>query len=181
MRRSHRRGITLLEVIVAMSVMGAALGICTLVAGQATRVATDATARARRTRLVDARERLLRDLVERAIQGRDTLPVFEGVPLGTRFVTSCPSPRGWQERCTITLRIVPANRTGRLVVTLGAVRPFDVGIEGARRLLYLASAADGGAWLERWPESPRPPFAIGVEHVRSGRVDTTIARIGPRG
>lgn len=181
MRAEPRRGLSLLEVMMAMVITGVALALCVTVADQAGRKTRDLARRSREGRDAHARERLIREVVGAARASSDTLPVFVGKPLVARFETVCPSPRGWREPCTAELRIANDSLVGTLVLRLPGTRDVSAALPGAERMIYLASPFEGGVWMDQWNANPRPPLGLGIVSTVRGRVDTLLVRVGHRG
>lgn len=175
-----RAGFTLVEVMVALVVMGVVVVGARTMLGQ---VADDAdritAASAEADREANA-ELLLRTVVGRLdvarIPGRETR--FEGEPRGARFQTWCEVPDGWLERCEASLGFIELNGENALALRLstGEVIALRRGFQTGE-MTYLRDAADGGAWVRRWGASITAPLALGI--VVDG--DTTIVRVGERG
>jgi prepilin-type N-terminal cleavage/methylation domain-containing protein len=170
---TSRRGFTVFELIVALTVSAFALlgarALLETIAASAVHIQSAALAADR-----DAnRERLLRALVGRLEVG-DSTATFVGDEHAAQFTSWCDVPAGWQERCTVTL----ATDTAGLVAILSTGerilfrRGFRVGA-----LRYLNNPAGGGEWFRIWTRQLTAPLAIGV--IVDG--DTTILRIGERG
>jgi prepilin-type N-terminal cleavage/methylation domain-containing protein len=181
MRAGPRRGLSLLEVMVAMVITGVALALCVTVADQAGRMTRDLVRRSREGREAHARKLLLLEVVGAARASSDTLPVFAGMPRVARFETLCPSPRGWREPCTAELRIADDSLEGTLVLRMPGTRDVTAALPGAERMIYLASPFEGGVWMDQWNANPRPPLGLGIVSTVFGRVDTLLLRIGHRG
>jgi prepilin-type N-terminal cleavage/methylation domain-containing protein len=179
-RRSptDRRGFTLVEVLVALVLAALViLGARGLLAGL-----SDSAARISRVaRAADAdanAERTLRALVGRLEIGTPDAGLFTGDVRSAAFTSWCDTRFGWQERCRVTLTadsagemrsLVARLSTGERLVLRRAVRELS--------FRYLADAATGGAWTQRWGAGLTAPVAIGV--VVDG--DTLIVRVGERG
>lgn len=173
---SPRRGLTLIELLVAVAVTGIVL-LCAraLVDGlTATQLAVERT---RRT--VDASqvaERLLRGVVLNFQSANAESEMFAGTADSARFASWCPSAQGWLDRCLVRLRV---DRGLVLQFT-----NFDERLPADRRavaLLFLQDATRGGTWTSEWSASRTAPMAIGVVRVGTVGRDTLILRIGARG
>jgi prepilin-type N-terminal cleavage/methylation domain-containing protein len=172
-----RGGFTLIEVIVAI-----AIGVFVVVAarlllenlGAVTDRIVFSTGEADR----DANgERLLRSLVGQIEVGiqRET---FGGDERSAEFTSWCRVPRGWIERCRITLAIDSAESAPVLAATLpNGDRVVVRRARFALRLRYLVDAREGGTWFAKWGDGLLAPRAIGV----LADSDTVIVRIGERG
>ncbi|MBW3571953.1 MAG: prepilin-type N-terminal cleavage/methylation domain-containing protein [Gemmatimonadetes bacterium] len=179
-RRQRRAGFTLVEVMVAVVVIGVVLVGARAMLGQ---IADDADRIAGAAAQAD-REGNAEALL-RAVAGRlEVAPVpggdarFEGQPEGARFHSWCEVPDGWLERCRASVGFIPLDDGPALVLGLstGEVVPLRRRIASGE-ILYLRDASDGGAWMRSWGASITPPVALGI--VVDG--DTSIIRIGERG
>jgi prepilin-type N-terminal cleavage/methylation domain-containing protein len=176
--RAHVRGFTLVEVVVALAIAGTVVLTSRVLLEE---LADDAQALLKQGALIDSRanaDRALRDLVGRLEVGTDEARRFSGDERVARFTSWCEVPRGWLERCSVTLAVdfegseaflAASLSTGELLVVQ---RDFSAG-----SLRYLGDAARGGNWFRSWGESITAPLAIGVIL----DADTLILRIGERG
>jgi prepilin-type N-terminal cleavage/methylation domain-containing protein len=176
-RRGRRGGFTLVEVVIALAVGGmvvlAAHQLFAVVADTADRVpvAARATNRARN------QERFLRELLARAEVGSDSAERFNAQPNLIRFISWCPTPGGWLERCAVELALSNANDSVALDARWMGRRSRLVTRPGRARFLYLRSASGGGEWLSRWGDAISAPLAV-----RIAFGDTAVfLRVGPRG
>jgi prepilin-type N-terminal cleavage/methylation domain-containing protein len=175
-----RAGFTLVEVMVALVVMGVVVAGARVVLGQlADDAVRIAAAGAEADREANA-ERLLRETAGRlemsSTPGREAR--FEGHPRAARFRSWCEVPDGWLERCDVSLGFIQVD--GEPVLALRTAGGEPVALRRGFRsgeLLYLRDAGDGGAWIHRWGASITAPVALGV--VIDG--DTAIVRVGERG
>lgn len=178
--RSVRAGFTLVEVMVALAVMGVVLVGARAMLGQIADDADRITAAA-----AEADRASNADLLLRAVAGRlEVVPVpgreirFEGEPQGARFHSWCEVPDGWLERCEASLGFIEVEGEKVLALRLstGEMVALRRGFASGE-LTYLRDAGNGGAWIARWGASVTAPLAFGI--VVDG--DTTIVRIGERG
>lgn len=176
----RRAGFTLVEVMVAIVVIGVVLVGARAMLGQIADDADRITAAAR-----DADRDANAEALLRTIAGRLELPPgegrqirFEGDPRGARFHSWCEVPDGWLERCDVSLGFIELEGAPALAMELstGETVPLRRGF-GAGEILYLRDAANGGAWVKAWGGSITAPLALGI--VVDG--DTSIIRIGERG
>ena len=177
---THRRrpGVSLLETIVALAVSGIVLlGAHTMVEGLGDNT-RHLHASAERWDDEANRELALRLLADRVEVATDSTARFVGNEREVRFSSWCEAGGGWLERCAITISFVRHDTGYGLVVnsSLQGAITLRTGVR-AGRLLYLSSAADGGAWQQHWTVGVTAPLAIGV--VADG--DTLIVRLGGRG
>lgn len=175
-----RAGFTLVEVMVAVVVMGVVLVGARAMLGQVADGADRISAAAEAADREANAEGLLR-----VIAGRLELPAhpgreagFEGTPRGVRFQSWCEVPDGWLERCRASLGFIELEDGPALVLRLstGELVPLRRGF-GSGELLYLREAGNGGTWMKTWGASIAAPLALGI--VIDG--DTAIVRIGERG
>lgn len=179
MKHGHRRaGLSLLETLIALAVSGIVLlGARVMVDGladntrrlHASTVAWDDEAN---------RELALRLVADRAEVATDSPARFVGSAQEARFRSWCEAGGGWLERCDVTLHFVRRDARADLVMDCSqqGVITLRTGVR-VGRLLYLSSAADGGAWQHDWLVDITAPLAIGV--VADG--DTMIVRLAERG
>lgn len=176
----RRGGFTLVEVMVALAVIGVAVAGARVVLGQladdAERIA-GASAEADRDAGAEA---LLQGVVGRLELGwgDGAERRFEGHPAGARFHSWCEVPTGWLERCEVTLGVIEVAGAPVLALQMGDGDPVALRRGFAEgEILYLRDAGGGGTWVRRWGASITAPVGLGV--VLDG--DTTIVRIGERG
>ena len=175
-RMGTRRGLTLLEVMVGVTVSVFVLALCRHALGQALHSSSfiqDAVLAGER---VANGDELLRDAAYMMRSGTASAGWATGDSLTARFGTWCARPAGWLARCTAELVLRP---TGDSVAMMLVLRPGEVVRVGTLRsgahLLYLATSA--GHWERQWRRASDLPLAIGV----AAGSDTTILRIGVRG
>ncbi len=178
MKRSDRRGFTLIEVLVAL-LIGATIVLCgrLLLEG----VSDDARRMTTFAQLSDHEEngqRLLRSTVMAIDVSAAGAEPFAGDERLARFTSWCARPGGWQERCVVTLAITGDTAAASLMLTLAEAAPFNIR-SGFRHgeLRYLMDARDGGHWLRSWETGLTAPLAIGAVL----DADTLVLVIGERG
>ena len=177
-REPPRGGFTLVEVLVALIVSAVVIAGARSLLEQlddgATRIAAGAAAADREAN----GERMVRDLLLRLDVGTSEAARFAGGPDSVSFGSWCDVPRGWRERCVVSLVIrhgetrdslLVATSTGLGFLTLAGAAPLT--------LRYLDDARDGGRWFRSWGAGITAPLAIAV----AGARDTVILRIGERG
>lgn len=179
LRHSARAaGFTLVEVLVALVIAGTVIVTARMLLEQ---LAADAKRLVAHVATNDSKantDRTLRQLVSRLEVGTDDSRRFAGNERAVRFTSWCDVPRGWQERCTVTLAIDTQGSEPLLVASLSTGELLEIrrGFSTAT-LRYLGDAAWGGTWFSSWGESITAPLAIGVLI----DADTLILRIGERG
>ena len=179
-RRIRRGGFTLVEVMVALVVMGVVLAGARTMLGQIADDADRITAAAAEGDREANAEALLRSVVGRleVSASPEGGSLFEGTPAGMRFHAWCEVPDGWLERCEASLGIIQVEREKVLALRLstGELVTIRRGFEDGE-LAYLRDAATGGDWVHDWGARTTAPLAVAV--VVEG--DTTFLRIGDRG
>lgn len=175
-----RRGFTLLELVVALSIAALALGI----AGAALKLALDGVSYLQRS-LARTEDRLLTDDFLRRVTSRvDPTSAEQPSVLGgaswVRLRTWCDASGGWLEQCVVDL----------IVTQHAGPMSLDAVVDGGNRspvwhahpgeyvgFIFLRDAYAGGSWSGTWNSVARLPQAIGL--IRGG--DTLLLRIGERG
>lgn len=180
MRTGRSAGFTLVEVMVALVVIGVVVvGARTMlgqIADDADRI-TDAAADGDREANAEALLRAVAGRLEvSAVPGTDR--GFEGEPQGARFHSWCEVPDGWLERCEASLGFIQLEGEPVLALRLstGELVPLRRGFR-AGHIAYLRDAGNGGAWIARWGASITAPLALAL----IVDDDTTLVRIGERG
>jgi prepilin-type N-terminal cleavage/methylation domain-containing protein len=178
--RTAAAGFTLVEVMVALVVIGVVLAGARAMLGQMADDADRITAAAEQADRDANAEALLRAVAAQvevsAAPEREMR--FAGQPNGARFHSWCQVPDGWLERCEASLGVIELDGEKVLALRLstGEMLPLRRGFAHGE-ILYLRHAGNGGAWVRAWGESITPPLALGI--VLDG--DTTLLRIGERG
>ena len=173
-----RDGFTLVEVLVALAIAGTVVVTARMLLEQLADDAERLVAHAATNDREANAERTLRELVLRLEVGTEDSRRFAGEERAARFTSWCDVPRGWQERCTVTLAIDTQGPEPVLVASLSTGELLVVRRDfSTAALRYLGDAARGGTWFRSWGESITAPLAIGVVL----DADTVILRIGERG
>lgn len=177
MRRAERRGFTLLELLVALALSGlviaGARGVLEGLASYADRAATQS----RQGDALANGERLARRIVRQVSLRAESHVSFDGSEHEARFGSWCDVAGGWREPCDVRVGVARLSGGANVVMHLSTGDSLIVRVGATTgRLVYLASAEDGGRWRGTWTESMTTPLAIGVI---SG-TDTLLLRIGER-
>lgn len=179
MDMSRHNGFALIELVVAL-----VIGAMVLLGARDVLVQLAATAHTVQRRGRDAdrtanRERVLRELLANVEVGTSDAQPFAGTADSAMFSSWCAVPAGWLRRCAVVLALAlrdsGQDQRHRALVARVDGRRIDLG--GAMthgRLLYLASAGNGGQWFDRWSGGVSAPLAIGIIEDD----DTVIVRIG---
>ncbi|HEY3554181.1 MAG TPA: prepilin-type N-terminal cleavage/methylation domain-containing protein [Casimicrobiaceae bacterium] len=171
-----RRGVTLIELLVALAISGLALlgGLALLDQVQ------DGDARIATNSLRDARvangDRVLRLLLADARSTTDTADRFRGDERNASFLTLCETASGWSEPCRALLSIDSVGDSSRIIAQDDrGDRQIVREVRGSTVFRYLdLSAAKDSTWIGRWSTSIALPGAIAVISSR----DTTVLPMG---
>ncbi|HEX2778576.1 MAG TPA: prepilin-type N-terminal cleavage/methylation domain-containing protein [Gemmatimonadaceae bacterium] len=176
--KPRRGGFTLLEVIVVVVVSAVVVLGARMLAEQVGEAARRVVAGAMRTDREANGERMLRDLLLRLEVGTPEAATFAGTPDSTTFGSWCDVPRGWRERCTVSLVVHRGETRDTLRVRASTGLDFAaLDAPSPLALRYLENAAEGGRWFVSWGAGITAPLAIGI----ATPADTAILRIGERG
>lgn len=177
-RSTGRGGFTLVEVLVALAIAGTLVVTARMLLEQLAEDAERLVAHAATNDAEANADRTLRELVSSLEVGTDDARRFAGEERAAQFTSWCEVPRGWQERCTVTLAIDTQGPEPVLVASLSTGELLVVRRDFSNAALrYLGDAARGGTWFRSWGESITSPLAIGIVV----DADTVILRIGERG
>lgn len=175
---AERRAFTLVEVLVALTIGTLiVLGVRALIDGLSFE-AERLEVMGREMDAVANGDRVLRESLGQLELDKDRDATFGGDRRTTRFSSWCRSSRGWRERCRVQL-VIDTLAGGR-VLFMNAPNADHMVLERAHSrmsLLYLADAAQGGTWIERWGNGLSAPIAVGIVVDD----DTLIIRVGERG
>jgi prepilin-type N-terminal cleavage/methylation domain-containing protein len=171
----ERRGVTLLELLIALSISGFAILGGVMLVDQL----TDSEGRIVADRLADANagngDRLLRRLLVDARSTADTAHRFRGDEHSANYLTLCDTPSGWPEQCRASLMIDSLVDSTAIVAETDRGEHFVVRrVAGAATFRYLDLSARDSAWVRRWAVSIVLPGAIAVVV----GADTTILPLG---
>ena len=104
-RVGNRRGVTLIEVIIALAISGLAMLGCIMLLDQL----NDSQSRITRERAADATagngDRLFRRLLIDAHTTTDTAERFRGDEYNASYLSFCDVPSGWPEACLVRLSL----------------------------------------------------------------------------
>jgi prepilin-type N-terminal cleavage/methylation domain-containing protein len=174
-RARSRRGVTLIELIVALAIAGLAILGCVLLLDQL----NDSHARIVRQRTADASagngDRLLRRLLVDARTTTDTADRFRGDEHTASYLTLCDTPSGWPEACRVALAIDSLRDSSAIIAETNRDERFELRrISGAAQFRYLDLSARDSSWVRQWATSIALPGAIGVVV----GIDTTVLPLG---
>jgi len=174
-RSRNRRGVTLLELIIALAISGLAMLGGVMLLGQL----TDSDARIAREHSADATagnaDRLLRRLLIDAVATSDSAERFRGAERTADYLTRCDTPSGWSEPCRATLMLDSLRDSSAIIIETDRGDHYEVRrIAGAATFRYLDLLARDSVWVRRWGASITLPGAIALVSA----VDTTVFPLG---
>jgi prepilin-type N-terminal cleavage/methylation domain-containing protein len=172
---SDRRGVTLVELLIALAISGFALLGGIMLLDQV----TDGDYRIERIAASQATtangDRVLRRILADAHTTTDSLQRFRGDENSVAFLTLCDTPAGWAEECRATLLTDSLADSTAIIAEIDRDQRFDVRrFAGIAAFIYLDLGARDSAWVRRWERSVVMPNAIGVV----AGSDTTILPLG---
>jgi prepilin-type N-terminal cleavage/methylation domain-containing protein len=172
---NRRRGVTLIELMIALSISGLALLGMIMLLDQLNdsggRIATDSA--------VDATagngDRFLRRLLVDARSATDSTKQFRGDERTASYLTLCDTPDGWAEVCRATLAIDSLSDTSAIIAQTDRGDQHVVRrMGGVARFRYLDLTSHDSAWVRSWTPSIVLPGAIAIVN----GTDTTIFPLG---
>jgi prepilin-type N-terminal cleavage/methylation domain-containing protein len=178
-RVRSRRGVTLLELIIALAIAGLAMLGCVMLLDQL----NDSQVRIGRDRIADATagngDRLLRRLLIDAHTTADTVERFRGDEHNASYLTLCDVPSGWPETCRVNLSLDSLQDSTVIVADIARNANSDERLEvrrvpGAATFRYLDLSARDSSWVRKWATSIALPSAIAFVV----GIDTTILPLG---
>jgi prepilin-type N-terminal cleavage/methylation domain-containing protein len=175
-RVRSRRGVTLLELLIALTISGLAILGCVMLLDQL----NDSHERIGREHVADATagngDRLLRRLLVDARTTTDTAERFRGDEHNASYLTLCDTPAGWPEACRVTLSVDSLRDSSVIVAETSGDDRFEVRrIPGAATFRYLDLSSRDSSWVRQWATSIALPGAIGLVVGN----DTTVLPLGP--
>jgi prepilin-type N-terminal cleavage/methylation domain-containing protein len=174
----RRRGVTLLELMVALAITGLSLVAGRLLLETINDSGRTISAFARQSDTAANADRVLRSLLGRAEVSADSLRRFRGDSLSVSFDSWCDRPAGWIERCRVGLAIgytVDSSVVTALLSSGEVIRLHSMA--GVALFRYVTRDTSGTRWLQSWGNSITAPYALSVLTVR----DTVVLVIEERG
>jgi len=175
-RARSRRGVTLLELLVALAISGMAILGCVMLLDQL----NDGHERIVRDGVADATagngDRVLRRLLIDTRTTTDSAERFRGDEHNASYLTLCDTPSGWAEACRVTLAMDSLRDSSAIVAETDRDERFEVRrVPGAATFRYLDLSARDSSWVHRWATSIALPGAIAIVV----GVDTTVFPLAP--
>ena len=176
MSPSNRRGMTLLEIVVALAL---AFAVVSLGAGLLSR-ADDARARINVASDESGREangeRLLGELLLQAESSTDSTRAFRGEGRSLECWTWCLTSRGFATRCSVTLSIDSLSDSSVVTAQTNAGASYVLKRQlGAAQFRYIDASASDSGWPARWSTNTTLPIAIAIVTL----TDTVVYPVGP--
>ncbi len=181
-RNGSRTGLTLLEVLVSLVVIGVALASARAIADQIAGAGRASSMALTLHLNTLARAEELRRVFALAIAPRDSTEVFDGDINDAALSTRCFDARGFEGACRCHVAVRHDDGRGSVVERScdSGLRPDTLVADSLGvRLIYLVDAVGGGRWISEWRRTNSLPRAIGV--IRNSLSDTLVVRIGERG
>ena len=162
-----RGAFTLLELILALSLVGSAMLGCLLLLDQlndgAERIAAESAATDREANGA----RLLRRIVFEAHASADTNRKFVGDDRSVSLLSWCDVPTGWSEPCDVTLSIDARDDSSAVVADLSLGGSLVLRRDPARRAWrYLDATPRDTMWATRWSSGTTLPAALALVSAR---------------
>ena len=173
MRTRSRRGFTLLELILAMSLVGAAMLAGVLLIDQLNDGAARIVAQSADTDREANGARLLRRLIFEAHTSADTTRPFAGDVRSLSFISWCDVPGGWREPCHVTLSIDERGDSSAVAADFSPGGPLVLKREaGHRAWAYLDASPRDTVWATHWSSGTTLPAAVAL--LAGSRSDTVV-------
>jgi len=163
--RSRRkpRGFTLLELMAGLAIVGVLFAGMHSLLDQLGDAGQRFSHEARRSDGSANASRMLRDLVQEAQSGTDSVDRFSGDDRAASFVSWCHMPGGWLERCHVLLELTPHGDSTSMLGTISHMGSFTMWAgKGDAHFLYFTPSTPDDTWVSAWGRSITAPRAIGV-------------------
>ena len=174
--RRERRGVTLIELLVALAIAGLAMlgGVLVLDAVRDSDRRIDAETR--RDAVEMNGNRLLRRLLADARQTSDTANRFRGDERNASYLAMCDAPAGWSEPCRVLLSIASSGDSSFVVAQTSPGAQFQVRrVAGQAVFRYLdPRSSPDSTWVHQWMMSITLPAALAM----ITPIDTTVFPLG---
>lgn len=178
LERQPRRGVTVLELMIALVVTGLALVAARLLIETIDDSGKSLSAYARETDRAANGARVLRTLLRRTEVSPDSMRRFRGDPQSASFDTWCEQPAGWIARCRVGLAIGVGADSSTIAAFLPTGEVLQLlRVAGAASFAYVTRDTAGIRRLASWGHGITAPYAVVIESQR----DTIVLVIGDRG
>ena len=173
--RRDRPGISLIELLIALSISGFAIlgGIMLLdqLMDSDARIVTDRAADAR----AGNGDRLFRRLFADAVATTDTTHRFRADDHNATYFTFCDTPSGWPEACRVSFMLDSVADSTAIVAETSRGEHYVVRrVDGAASFRYFDVSALDSSWVRQWTTSIALPGAIAIV----SRGDTIVLPLG---
>ncbi len=163
MSRRRRAAFTLLELILALSLVGAAMLGALLLVDQLNDESSRIVSRSAEADREANGARLLRRLLFEAHTSADTNRKFVGDGRAVSLRSWCEVPAGWSEPCDATLTIDARDDGSAIVADLSLGGSLVLWRDSSRRSWrYLDPAPRDTAWAEHWSSGTTLPAAVAL-------------------
>jgi prepilin-type N-terminal cleavage/methylation domain-containing protein len=176
MSRRNRRGMTLLEIVVALALAFVVVSLGARLLNQV----DDAAGRMLLATNASAREangaRLLGELLWQAESSTDSTRRFRGEARSLECWTWCLTSRGFATRCSVLLSIDSLPDSSVVWAQVNAGDSYVVRRQlGAAQFRYIDVSPSDSGWPARWQTNTSLPLAVALVTA----TDTTIYPVGP--
>lgn len=159
----ERRGMTLIEVMLAVALSGLVLLSGRMLLSQLQHTSTVLGRTARRSDGDANATRTLYALVRRADVRPDSASRFIGDSMSARFRSLCDAPGGWLEPCGVMMFLERGTDSSALVGQLSnGERLVLTRWKGIGTLQFLDVVSGHDQWVGQWGRSITPPIAMAV-------------------
>jgi prepilin-type N-terminal cleavage/methylation domain-containing protein len=159
----RRGGFTLLEVILAVSLVGAAILGGVLLLDQLNDGAARIVAEGAATDRASNGDRLLHHLIFEAHASADTNRKFAGDDRSASFRSRCEVPAGWLESCDVTLAVDDRGDSSAVVADLSLGGSLVLRRDAGRwAWRYLDTTPRDTAWATHWASGTTLPAALAL-------------------
>lgn len=172
-----RSGMTLIELLVALSIAALVLSGATLLWLRVATLEAAIVQRATTSQAAAGGERLVRRLALAAQDLEDGGTRFLGQPTAFSLDSRCPSKFGWMEPCRVVVALTQStdSLSARVSVAMESRQlEFDLSLGPAPSFHYLTSASTSAQWTQHWAPGLAAPIAVALVRSR----DTLYFRLG---
>lgn len=179
--RADRRGMTLVELLIALSLTGLTVAVAVGISHAALTVDERLASEVVRYEATVVGEQLLAQLLTQGAASARVSLLFEGAADVVRFSSRCPTASGTATSCEVTLQLVDVGQSAQLRAEWSGNPGTTLAIlaRGARFSYLADDHSDAEAeprWHAAWGRNAAVPRAVGVVVA----TDTLVYWVGPR-